>query len=310
MYNFAHNLFAPEKQAVWGDTVLVLLPNSAGSNGQSLKDLEPGLLDYVVATCDPEVVGELLGRQDDFPKLFGRRKLEQKLQVVAGNGLFTSSTLEKDWKVAHGLLPRSFNQIRVKNYFPVLLDKTRSFVSAWAQLPQGATVTDLSDWLTCMTADAVVKASMGLDMGNVEAKAAGTPLHKFIAAFRFSIKAAVGRATVESEFGKLAAWNPFFDGRAAVEAKAAAALKDSHDVVNELLEKTRKGEIGGPQSVLSAMLNDVSPTTGDFVALHNIFGQVMNLMIAVCCAGSRRLWLRWHGRCTTIGGLGGCDCHV
>jgi hypothetical protein len=41
-----------------------------------------------------------------------------------------------------------------------------------------------------------------------------------------------------------------------------------------------QGEIGGPQSVLSAMLNDVSPSTGDYVRLQNIYGQVMNLMIA------------------------------
>jgi hypothetical protein len=31
------------------------------------------------------------------------------------------------------------------------------------------------------------------DMGNVEAKAAGQPLHKFIDAFRFCLKSAVGR---------------------------------------------------------------------------------------------------------------------
>jgi hypothetical protein len=41
------------------------------------------------------------------------------LLLPPGNGLFTSSTFDKDWQVAHGLLPRSFNQIRVKNYFGV-----------------------------------------------------------------------------------------------------------------------------------------------------------------------------------------------
>lgn len=279
-YNFAANVFAPEKRAVWGDTVLIVLPHSGGPDGEVLKDVQPGLLDYAVATCDPEVVAELLARQEDFPKLWGRRKAERSLQAVAGNGLFTSSTLDKDWQVAHGLLPRAFNQIRIKNYFGVLLDKTRSFVAAWAQMPQGGTIEGVSDWLTCMTADAVVKAAMGMDMGNVEAKAAGQPLHKFIDAFRFCLKSALGRATVESEFGSLAAWNPFFDGAAALAKKKAAALQASHDVVSELLERTRKGEIGGPQSVLSAMLNDVSPSTGDYVRLQNIYGQVMNLMIA------------------------------
>jgi hypothetical protein len=41
------------------------------------------------------------------------------LLLPPGNGLFTSSTLDKDWQVAHGLLPRAFNQIRIKNYFGV-----------------------------------------------------------------------------------------------------------------------------------------------------------------------------------------------
>jgi hypothetical protein len=34
-----------------------------------LQDVTPGLLDYAVATCDPEVVAELLARQEDFPKV-------------------------------------------------------------------------------------------------------------------------------------------------------------------------------------------------------------------------------------------------
>jgi hypothetical protein len=48
------------------------------------------------------------------------------------------------------------------------------------------------------------------------------------------------RATVKGEFGTLAAWNPFFDGQAALAAKAEAAFKDSNQVVEELLEKTRR----------------------------------------------------------------------
>ena len=36
-YNFAANVFAPEKRAVWGDTVLVVLPHSGGPEGEVLK---------------------------------------------------------------------------------------------------------------------------------------------------------------------------------------------------------------------------------------------------------------------------------
>jgi hypothetical protein len=130
----------------------------------------PAVLERQVFTCDPQVVGELLARQDDFPKLWGREGFEVVLQGFAGgcggqakgckqvcvhvvgcsrvtevsgcaaavvtpfpapppptgepppptgNGLFTSSTRDDDWKTAHGLLPRGFNQIRIKNFFGV-----------------------------------------------------------------------------------------------------------------------------------------------------------------------------------------------
>jgi hypothetical protein len=86
---------------------------------QPAQGVSPERIQHTVVTCDPEVVGELLARQEDFPKLWGRQKAEKALQAFAGNGLFTSSTLDHDWQVAHGLLPRGFNQIRIKNYYGV-----------------------------------------------------------------------------------------------------------------------------------------------------------------------------------------------
>lgn len=54
-----------------------------------------------------------------------------------------------------------------------------------------------------------------------------------------------------------------------------------------------QGEIGGSNSVLSAMLSEVSPSTGDYVRIGNIYGQVMNLMIAGNDEGGwcKRGWL-------------------
>lgn len=187
-YNLAANVFSPERQAQWGDTVVLHLPGSGGgadtmevrgtctqqpqayalcivgrasllSPIHSLlmrpcsprsQEALPGLLDYAVTTCDPKVVAEMLERQDTFPKLWSREAVERKLAEFAGaswqrgasavwhhivrmllltsgasfaaslgNGLFTSSTRDHDWENAHGLLPRAFNQIRIKNYFPV-----------------------------------------------------------------------------------------------------------------------------------------------------------------------------------------------
>jgi phosphoribosylamine-glycine ligase len=49
---------------MWSFSAAVLLPLLLR------QDVTPGLLDYAVATCDPEVVAELLARQEDFPKVF------------------------------------------------------------------------------------------------------------------------------------------------------------------------------------------------------------------------------------------------
>jgi hypothetical protein len=37
-----------------------------------------------------------------------------KLQEFTGIGLFTSSTFDKDWESAHGLLPRFYNALKIK----------------------------------------------------------------------------------------------------------------------------------------------------------------------------------------------------
>lgn len=42
-----------------------------------------------------------------------------------------------------------------------------------------------------------------------------------------------------------AAWNPFFNGKAALEAKRVEAARISQEVVEDLLERTRKVRLWG-----------------------------------------------------------------
>jgi hypothetical protein len=48
-------------------------------------------------------------------------------------------------------------------------------------------------WCTRLLTTLLLLLFVVQDMGNVEAKAAGLPLHKFIDAFRYGLKSAVGR---------------------------------------------------------------------------------------------------------------------
>eukprot|EP00877_Chromochloris_zofingiensis_P012868 jgi/Chrzof1/7835/Cz02g38090.t1 len=277
-FNFYTNLFTPDKVAKWGRTVQVVLPSSAAPSGP-IDGYETASMVPVVMTCDPCVVAELLERQEDFPKMWNDQR-QLKIQKFTGNGLFTSSNTDMDWQTAHGLLPRGFNQIRVKNYFPVILDKTRTFMYEWSKLPEGTLITDVNDWLTCMTADAVTKAAMGLDMQNVEKKAGDLPLHPFIVAFRLALSVSFGSVNVGKEFGRFSAWNPWFDRKAAIAAKGQEAKAACEQFVDEMVEATRKKEIGGSTSIITAMLEDKSSSNGEYVRLSNIYGQLMNIMIA------------------------------
>lgn len=54
-YNLWHNVFTPEKQALWGDTVrLYLPPGMLADSVEALAD-DASVLQATVVTCDPEV---------------------------------------------------------------------------------------------------------------------------------------------------------------------------------------------------------------------------------------------------------------
>lgn len=46
------------------------------------------------------------------------RPPEKRLQEFASNGIFTTSTTDPDWASIHGLLPRAFNALKVKGFYP------------------------------------------------------------------------------------------------------------------------------------------------------------------------------------------------
>ena len=59
-------------------------------------------------------------------------------------------------------------RIKIKSFAPQIMAKTRAFLREWSNFPTGHRVENVNDWLTAMTADAVVSCSMGMDMRNVE----------------------------------------------------------------------------------------------------------------------------------------------
>jgi len=193
MYNVWHHIFAPAKLARYGDTVRFVVPE----NPPHAHKEGPGGWDHPLArtetifTIDPEVVGELLARQDEFQKVGGRegwwaglvgwvgglvgwrtgvslrlpptllphpplpqppnrpqqqswtRKPELSLKEFAGNGIFTSSTYDSDWQTAHGMLPRFYNALKIRTYYPaseplLVGPSPKQLILRWAFASAGA----------------------------------------------------------------------------------------------------------------------------------------------------------------------------
>ena len=195
--------------------------------------------------------------------------------------------------------------------YPSVLDACRGFVrSLRSKVEQAgggrARVDHFSDFLTALTADAVVKCAIGLDMRNVARLSRGEPPHAFIPAFRFGLKYAAGGAT-SSDLPAAVRYNPLVSNARALSEKYEDAKRTCAEIVEDMVERTRLGELGGcggdgscpsgsgnradtvssasspggggGTSVLATMLNDRAPN-GKLIRLGAIQGHVLNLMIA------------------------------
>eukprot|EP00442_Polarella_glacialis_P051737 CAMPEP_0115155730 /NCGR_PEP_ID=MMETSP0227-20121206/68055_1 /TAXON_ID=89957 /ORGANISM="Polarella glacialis, Strain CCMP 1383" /LENGTH=1158 /DNA_ID=CAMNT_0002566835 /DNA_START=113 /DNA_END=3586 /DNA_ORIENTATION=+ len=279
-YNLANNVFpAHAAKYPYGSTVR----SYSGGVKSNIGDFPTGTVFHPDAetmttwSADAEIAAELISRSADFPKLWNR-PAQIALQDFTGNGLFTSSETSEDWQVGHSLLPRGFNQIKVKSYAPQIMAKTRAFVREWSAFPAGHRLEGVNDWLTAMTADAVVACSMGLDMQNVERLGSKQPPHPFIDAFRFGLGYSGQTITAKSEYG-LKRFLPGFGAAAKMEARYRESKASMEKQVEQLVEGTRSGDIGGQNSVIRSMLEDKAGN-GKHVRYGVMYAHVANLMIA------------------------------
>lgn len=261
--NAFNNLFKNKEEK----TVLIQRPLPSGFAVLGVTDNSEGC-DYiptneygVLITVDPNMADELMKRQPNFVKTFDGPG-QQKLNQFGDFGIFSSSTNSESWKTAHGVLPKFFNSFKMKNYFPIILKKTESFLSQWVKKGRTSHIKDVNDWLTSMTADAVVKAAMDYDMNNVERMGNNEEVHAFITAFRYCIAHCQGKTTPRDE-------EMFLKQK-----------KVSEEFVQEIVESTRKGEIGGPLSLITGMLEAKASSNGEYVKLADFFGHCISLMVA------------------------------
>ena len=256
-----------------GDVFSLNAPFLAGI-GEKEKKVRP------IFIADPAIVQELVDREDDFPKMW-TSKVNQVISFLGGKGLFTSSTTDHEWHTARPLMSKPFNEVKIRQYFDIIRDKSERYVDQLSNIlrdspsKEGVTINNLNDWNSCFTFDTVMHASLGTDLGNLEALGTGKPLDPFLPAFRKAFG-------LNLKFS--AGWQPIHYLRPLKNSRDFkefhASVQTMFDRMTELIEQTRNGAIGSEKSVLHSLLFDTSPATKDKVALNNIPNQLVTLMVA------------------------------
>ena len=110
---FAYNI--GEMFAKYGDIFTLKLDMLGGVDDQ---DKCGGVLPIFIA--DPAIVQELVLREKEFPKMW-TSKINKSISFLGGKGLFTSSTVDREWQTARPLMSKPFNEVKIKQVGFVLL---------------------------------------------------------------------------------------------------------------------------------------------------------------------------------------------
>ncbi|KIZ02858.1 NADPH--cytochrome P450 reductase [Monoraphidium neglectum] len=283
VHNLAHNIWGDGGLARNGGTVRVSLPTdldfeTGAPEGPEGWDDKAALVETIM-TCDPDVIAELIAREAEFPKCWNRGP-QNVVARMAGNGLFTSGTRDPDWQTAHGILPRAFNALKIRSYYPAILDKCRVYMHAWDKRAAGgeALIGGIHEWMSAFTADAIVKCIIGLDMHNIERLQTGEEAHLFMRTYRRANRVNM-RPDLKAELGAAKYYNPLVDKKAEHMRLVAEARRNTEEVIFDLVERTRRGEMG-EGGMIHMMLHDKSATNGEYIRYRNFYPQLINVMVA------------------------------
>ncbi len=123
----------------------------------------PGGMNLIVVS-DPDIAQEILTRADVFEKIIPRSpKALSPLALLrnwtmAGSGLFTSSTADPEWGIAHRVLLPSFGARNIKTFFPQI----REYVWKLMDVLSGPLDKPVDFYLTCLTLDTIAKCAFDI----------------------------------------------------------------------------------------------------------------------------------------------------
>ncbi|CAF1602722.1 unnamed protein product, partial [Adineta ricciae] len=188
----------------------------------------------------------------------------QELRTSVGDGLFTASTSEPNWKLAHKILMPAFGPHTIRDMFPAMMDISSQLILRWERFA-GEEI-DVCDNLTRLTLDTIALCAFNYRFNSFYQKT----MHRFVDAMVYIL--------VES--GKR---SQRFTLQNALMVNTTRRYYDDIAYLHKLCDdivKERREHPNDVNDLLNRMINGKDPDTGYQLSDENIRYQMVTFLIA------------------------------
>lgn len=212
---------------------------------------------------DVDLLKEIL--DDTYFDKFIDKPIEH-LREVAGDGLFTAYTEEKNWKKAHNILQPAFGHEAIAAYVPLMLENIDLLIKRWKQQDKPI---DVCADMTRLTFEVIGKCGFDYSFGCFDNDEA----HPFIDSMLFAIEESVWRARTA----------PFL---LPFRFKQNKLFRQHVRYMNDLLDsmiKQRRATLEQNKDkidLMNLMLLSRDKETGEQLSDENIRNQIVTFMVA------------------------------
>jgi cytochrome P450/NADPH-cytochrome P450 reductase len=237
-----------------------------------------------VLVSDPEVLGEMYSRHEDFNKKHFKHSAMR--QLLAGNGLFSSDDDEPIHDQAARILLPAFSLSGMKEYFSIIQGQTEVLKQVLERHAEEGKLVDLHHMLSCYTFDIISSIGFGMNM-DAMTSSEGTAaeflnlLEEFNAisvrmkSYAFAGPRALG-AVASGDFSALKA----------NQTRLRALLTKILASKKECVEEAKKCPVTGARGKCPVkdmgerMLTTPDPVTGELLPDENVMNQCATFLVA------------------------------
>ncbi|KAK9693388.1 hypothetical protein K7432_013940 [Basidiobolus ranarum] len=260
--------------SIFFGTLPQLLPDTPGSLRRLYKEYKTPILQIyifstkVIATNHPSIAEVIAQESEYFTKKMVLPFAE--LKAIGGEGLFTTNTDEKVWKLAHKILIPAFSNSSMKTYAEEMGQLALKLCNVLGSFKPDESFL-VTDWMTRITFETIGMVGFGYDFKVLDSR--DSPLHPFIEAMSYCLTETKKRTSRSQYWKKLPiSSNHKFD-------RMMDLMKDT---VDEVITRRKKDAAQNKTSndLLSYMLEASDKSTGEKLTDNVIRDEVVTLLIA------------------------------